>query len=340
MLRRHPGLLWQQLHNRLQWEDEPVRAVLEPEFERRSVPGASPWLRTRTRSRESEALLRTLEGHAEERRRLRLQPRRRPGWSRQARMRRSDLGRRDGPGDSHLRGPHRRRLGLCLQSRRRPGGLGKHDHDAQALGRRDGPRASHPQGHTDGVSACAFSPDGARVISASSDMTLKLWDAETGRELRTLEGHTDGSAPVPSAPTVPGWSRRAGTRPSSSGTPRRAGSFAPSRATPTASGPVPSAPTAPGWSWQATDRTLKLWDAETGQELRTLAGHTDRPSMPVPSAPTAPGWSRRATTRRSSSGTQRRAGRSAPSRATPEGSRRVPSAPTAPGWSRQATTRR
>ena len=31
VLRHQPGLLWQQLYNRLQWEDEPVRAVLEPE---------------------------------------------------------------------------------------------------------------------------------------------------------------------------------------------------------------------------------------------------------------------------------------------------------------------
>jgi hypothetical protein len=62
-LRRHPDLLWQQLHNRLQWQGDPVLARLEPEFERRSVPGATPWLRTRTRARESEALVRGLQGH-------------------------------------------------------------------------------------------------------------------------------------------------------------------------------------------------------------------------------------------------------------------------------------
>ena len=96
-LRHHPRLLWQQLYNRLQWEDGQVRAFLELEFERRSVLGASPWLRTRTRTRESDALLRTLEGH------------------------------------------------------------------------------------TGGVWACAMSPDGARVVSASADNALKLWGAETGR---------------------------------------------------------------------------------------------------------------------------------------------------------------
>ncbi|PWB53142.1 MAG: hypothetical protein C3F13_09925, partial [Anaerolineales bacterium] len=36
-----------------------------------------------------------------------------------------------------------------------------------------------------------FSPDGTRIISASQDRTLKLWDAACGQELRTLSGHTN-----------------------------------------------------------------------------------------------------------------------------------------------------
>ena len=32
--------------------------------------------------------------------------------------------------------------------------------------------------------------DGKRAVSASQDNTLKVWDLETGRALRTLEGHS------------------------------------------------------------------------------------------------------------------------------------------------------
>ena len=37
----------------------------------------------------------------------------------------------------------------------------------------------------------AVTPDGKQVVSASKDKTLKVWDLETGRVLRTLEGHSD-----------------------------------------------------------------------------------------------------------------------------------------------------
>jgi WD40 repeat protein/tRNA A-37 threonylcarbamoyl transferase component Bud32 len=44
--------------------------------------------------------------------------------------------------------------------------------------------------HTSGVSAVAFTPDGRRVLTGGKDMTAKLWDAQTGKEILTLTGQT------------------------------------------------------------------------------------------------------------------------------------------------------
>ena len=40
-----------------------------------------------------------------------------------------------------------------------------------------------------GVSV-AFSPDRKRIITGSTDNTAKIWNAQTGKELLTLKGHT------------------------------------------------------------------------------------------------------------------------------------------------------
>ena len=43
-------------------------------------------------------------------------------------------------------------------------------------------------GHTAGVTAVAFRPGGAQLLTASSDGTAILWDVATGRQLRTYMG--------------------------------------------------------------------------------------------------------------------------------------------------------
>src|SRR6185295_15204775 len=48
------------------------------------------------------------------------------------------------------------------------------------------------EGHGDAVRAVGWSPEGGRILSGSRDRTLVLWDAATGRKIRTFEGHDGG----------------------------------------------------------------------------------------------------------------------------------------------------
>ena len=46
------------------------------------------------------------------------------------------------------------------------------------------------EGHMDAVTSLSFSPDGKWLASASSDKTIRIWDAATGKTIYTLTGHT------------------------------------------------------------------------------------------------------------------------------------------------------
>jgi WD40 repeat protein len=55
-------------------------------------------------------------------------------------------------------------------------------------------------GHQDYLIAVAFSPDSKFLATACQDRTVKIWDLEAGREIRTLVGHTGPVTSVAFAP--------------------------------------------------------------------------------------------------------------------------------------------
>ena len=62
------------------------------------------------------------------------------------------------------------------------------------------------RGHTDPVTAVAYSPDSEQVATASKDTTARVWNARTSAPLHTLEGH---EGPVQSVAWSPDGTRLA-----------------------------------------------------------------------------------------------------------------------------------
>src|SRR5882724_8126357 len=50
--------------------------------------------------------------------------------------------------------------------------------------------------HAGGVLTLVYSPDGKWLASAGHDKVIRLWDAETGKAILSLEGHKDAVSSV------------------------------------------------------------------------------------------------------------------------------------------------
>ena len=132
-------------------------------------------------------------------------------------------------------------------------------------------------GHGSYVTSASFSPDGTRIVSASSDNTLKLWDAVTGAVIRTLTGH---DSDVNSAAFSPDGTRIISASRDNTLKLWDAATGADIRTLTGHTNGVTSAAFSPDGRMivsASRDNTLKLWDAENGICLATF--YADAPLL-------------------------------------------------------------
>jgi eukaryotic-like serine/threonine-protein kinase len=127
--------------------------------------------------------------------------------------------------------------------------------------------------HTDSIGSVAFSPDGARLATASLDMKAAVWDATTGQQLFQLSGHT---GPVNSVAFSPDGTRLATACQDQK---IRLWDARDGRQLQLLTGHTNSvscvafSPDGKLLASASHDNTARLWDAHTGAFLHELKGH-------------------------------------------------------------------
>ncbi|MDJ0734727.1 MAG: TIR domain-containing protein [Nostocaceae cyanobacterium] len=125
--------------------------------------------------------------------------------------------------------------------------------------------------HKSTVNSIAFSPDGKTIASASDDNTIKLWNLQEGKELKTLRGHKDVVSSVAFTPdgktiasasndkTIKLWNLQGQLLKTLKGHTDVVSSVA-------------FTPDGKTIASVSNDNTIKFWNLQEGKEFKTLKG--------------------------------------------------------------------
>jgi class 3 adenylate cyclase len=134
------------------------------------------------------------------------------------------------------------------------------------------------QGHAGAVTSVAFSPEFARLATASGDRSVRIWDIQARRLLSTLWAHRDAVNCVAFDPD----GKRLATASADKTAKVWEASTAQVRLTLNGHTEtvvfVAFSPDGKRLATASHDKTAKIWDAQAGTEIRTLSGHAGQVS--------------------------------------------------------------
>lgn len=126
------------------------------------------------------------------------------------------------------------------------------------------------------VTSVAFSPDGGTVLAGSKDGLARLWDANSAKEIRSFQGHTDAVTSVAFSPNGRFVVTASGDKTA------RLWDVASTKEIRSFTGhteavnSVAFSPDGRSVVTGSDDKTVRLWDVAGGKEIRSFLGHSGK----------------------------------------------------------------